>query len=86
MIGRIAFGETRSAGEVFYSKRDNADPFEVEDDGYLMSFIYDHATDKSEFVMWDAQTMDEAPVMRAECKTRIPNGFHTFFVEEKDLE
>ena len=51
-----------------------------------MSFVYDWKTDKSEFVMWDAHTMSETPVVRAECDTRVPNGFHTTFIQEDDLE
>ena len=85
-MGRINFGETKSAGEIFFHKRDGADPAKQEDDGYLMSFVYDWKTDKSEFVMWDAHTMSETPVVRAECDTRVPNGFHTTFIQEDDLE
>lgn len=57
IVGRINFGETKSAGEIFYHKKDNADPSKQEDDGYLMSFVYDWKTDQSEFVMWDAHSM-----------------------------
>jgi len=73
----INFGETKAAGEVFFHPKDNATS---EDDGYMMSFVYDWETRKSEFVMWDAKTMDPTPVMRAETNERVPNGFHTFFV------
>lgn len=59
----VEIGETKSAGEVFFHKKDNATS---EDDGYLMSFVYDYATDTSEFVMWDAKTMDDTPILRAE--------------------
>jgi carotenoid cleavage dioxygenase-like enzyme len=45
-----------------------------------MSFVYDWETNKSEFVMWDAKTMDNKPILRADCNLRVPNGFHTFFV------
>jgi carotenoid cleavage dioxygenase-like enzyme len=80
IIKKLDFGPTRTAGEVFFSPRDNATE---EDDGYCMSFVHDWATGKTEFVMWDAKTMDETPVLRAETKVRVPNGFHTFFVPEK---
>ena len=86
IIGRIDFGENKSSGEVFYHKKDSSDPFTDEDNGYLMGFVYDYTTDKSEFVMWDAKSMDSNPVVRAECQTRVPNGFHTFFVQEDDME
>jgi len=76
------FGPTRAAGEVFFSPRDNATE---EDDGYCMSFVYDWDTQSTEFVMWDAKTMDETPVLRAKTDQRVPNGFHTFFVPEAQL-
>lgn len=41
VIKQIAFGDTKTAGEVFYQKRENA---QSEDDGYLMSFVYDWET------------------------------------------
>lgn len=47
IVGRIDFKETESAGEVFYYKRDGSDPHTDEDNGYLMSFVYDYKTDKS---------------------------------------
>ena len=30
--------------------------------------------------------MDETPVVEAETEERVPNGFHTFFVQEDDIE
>jgi len=84
IVKKIDFGETKTAGEVFFSPRDGDD--RDEDDGYCMSFVYDWTTEKSEFVMWDAKTMDETPVLRAETNKRVPNGFHTFFVHEDELE
>ena len=51
-----------------------------------MSFVFDCTNGKSEFVMWDAKTMDNKPVLRAQTQERVPNGFHTFFVHEDELE
>ena len=77
IVERIKFGENKSGGEVFFQKRDGA---EDEDDGYLMTFVYDWVNNKSEFMMWDAKTMQKEPVVSAAIKTRVPNGFHTTFV------
>lgn len=60
LIKKIKFGDNKTAGEVFFQKKDNA---KTEDDGYLMTFVYDWVLNKSEFVMWDAKTMNEIPVM-----------------------
>lgn len=71
----VSFGETKTAGEVFFQKRDNA---KSEDDGYVMTFVYDWAKKESSFVMWDAQTLEvkvDAPL-----KDRVPHGFHGLFV------
>ena len=46
-----------------------------EDDGYLMTFVYDAASDSSRFVVMDAATMDSTPVASIELP-RIPHGFH----------
>jgi carotenoid cleavage dioxygenase-like enzyme len=46
-----------------------------EDDGYLMTFVYDADTDSSRYVVMDASTMDDTPVASIELP-RIPFGFH----------
>jgi carotenoid cleavage dioxygenase-like enzyme len=83
LVKKIKFGPTKAAGEVFFHKRENA---KSEDDGYLMSFVYDWKTKTSEFVMWDALTMSDEPVFVAPTKIRVPNGFHSIFVAEADLD
>ena len=51
VIGKIDFGPIKRGGEVFFQEREGAT---AEDDGYLMTYIYNIETDQSEFVMWDA--------------------------------
>ena len=46
-----------------------------EDDGYLMTYVYDARSDSSRFVIMDARTMDRTPVASIELP-RIPSGFH----------
>ena len=46
-----------------------------EDDGYLMTYVYDAGTDSSEFVIMDAASMDATPVASI-ALPRIPSGFH----------
>ena len=83
VVKSVPFGNTKTAGEVFFHKKENA---QSEDDGYLMTFVYDWDSDQSELVMWDAKTMEEKPVLRAKMKTRVPHGFHSYFVTEDELE
>ena len=47
-----------------------------EDDGYLMSYVYDPADDKSELVIVDASNMAADPIARVHLPARVPAGFH----------
>ena len=47
----------------------------AEDDGYLMTYVYDGASDTSEFVIYDAGSMSAEPVATVHLP-RIPFGFH----------
>jgi carotenoid cleavage dioxygenase len=68
----IDFGQGRQGGEPVFAPA--ADP-KSEDDGYLMTYVYDADTDSSEFVIMDAKSMDNAPVASIDLP-RIPSGFH----------
>lgn len=83
IVKYVAFGETRTAGEVFFHRRENATS---EDDGYIMTFVWDWSSQTSEIVMWDAKTMDEEPILRVATRSRVPMGFHSYFVPEDELE
>ena len=47
----------------------------TEDDGFLMTYVYDGASDSSEFVIYDAGSMSAEPVATVHLP-RIPFGFH----------
>lgn len=79
IVKKVSFGDTHTAGEVYYQQRDGSDPLKCEDDGYVMTLVHDWATDTSSFAMWDAQTLE--PVVGAELNQRAPNGFHGTFVQ-----
>ena len=78
VVGAVPFGKSKTAGEVYFQLRD--DP-KSEDDGYVMGFIYDYETMKSEFCMWDGITME--PVVNAPLKQRVPHGFHAIFIKNE---
>jgi carotenoid cleavage dioxygenase-like enzyme len=68
----ISFGRGCTPGEpVFVPAANGRD----EDDGYLMTFVHDAASDTSRFVVMDAKTMDDTPVASVELP-RVPSGFH----------
>jgi len=53
-----------------------------EDDGYLMTYVYDQHNEESELVIVDAGTMDNEPVARIHIPVRIPAGFHGSWIAD----
>ncbi|MFN2100046.1 carotenoid oxygenase family protein [Altererythrobacter sp. MF3-039] len=51
-----------------------------EDDGYLMSFVYDPSEDRSDLVILDAANLADAPLATIELPVRVPAGFHGSWV------
>jgi carotenoid cleavage dioxygenase len=68
-----AFGAGTGCGEaVFVPTSDRAG----EDQGCLMTLVYDAARDTSELVLLDAQNIADAPLARIQIPHRVPYGFH----------
>ncbi|CAM6114675.1 unnamed protein product [Calypogeia fissa] len=57
-----------------------------EDDVYLLSFVHDENTGKSEVVVIDGKTMSSSPVAVIEMPSRVPYGFHSLFITEEQLQ
>ncbi len=57
-----------------------------EDDGYLMTYVYDNHTDCSEFVVYNATTMSSEPVAKVPLPQRVPFGFHGYHITEAQLQ
>jgi len=72
----LDLGRGRTPGEPVFVPADGA---KNEDDGYLMTFVHNAATDTSAFVIHDARTMDRSPIASVELP-RIPSGFHGSWV------
>ena len=71
-IGRLP-GET-----VFVPAADGV----AEDDGYLMTYVYDASRNESDFVIFDASSMSAEPVATVHLP-RIPFGFHGNWVADQ---
>jgi carotenoid cleavage dioxygenase len=65
------FGAGKSLGEFVFHPRS---PEAAEDDGVLMGYVYDRATDRSELAILDARTL--ADIAAIKLPHRVPAGFH----------
>ncbi|KAG9449437.1 hypothetical protein H6P81_009402 [Aristolochia fimbriata] len=83
--GLFELGPGRYGSEAIYIPREPGVDSE-EDDGYLIFFVHDENTGKSEVNVIDAETMSPDPVAVIELPNRVPYGFHAFFVSEEQLQ
>jgi len=81
-VASIKYGGDRFGGEAVFVPRKNS---QAEDDGFLMAFVFDEKTEKSEFVVFDAKTMSPEPIVRVALPQRVPYGFHGLFIDEEKL-
>lgn len=72
----IELGKGRVSGEAVFAPAAGGT---AEDDGYLMTFVYDAASDSSEYVIYDAKTMSTDPIATVQLP-RVPFGFHGSWV------
>jgi carotenoid cleavage dioxygenase len=73
----IDLGRGRLQGESSFVPSADA---KSEDDGYLMTYVYDAESDASEFAIFDAASMSDEPVATVQLP-RVPFGFHGNWVE-----
>ncbi|KAI5073067.1 hypothetical protein GOP47_0011080 [Adiantum capillus-veneris] len=83
--GMIIFGQGRYGSEAIFVPRSPGED-EMEDDGYLICFVHDEGSGKSEVRIYDAKTMVPQPVGVVKLPCRVPYGFHAFFVSEEQLQ
>ncbi len=73
------YGEGRVTLEpVFVPRSDDA----AEDDGWIMSYVYDATTDSSDVVILNAQDFTGEPVAVVSLPQRVPFGFHGNWVPD----
>ncbi len=76
------FGAGRYGGEAVFVPRPGAT---AEDDGWLITFVYDKESGTSELVVVNAQDVTATPVARVIVPQRVPYGFHGAWVCEEQL-
>lgn len=74
---RFDLGEGRHTGEAVFIARENATN---EDDGYLMSLVFDEGSNTSSLLILDAQALD--PIASVALPVRVPHGFHGSWISD----
>jgi carotenoid cleavage oxygenase len=67
------YGPGRMTLEPVFVPREGAT---AEDDGYVMSYVYDATTDRSDVVILDGQDFAGDPIATINLPARVPFGFH----------
>ena len=70
----------RNASEAVFVPAEGAAP--DSDEGWLMSYVHDEATNETELVVLDASDMAAAPVARIGLPQRVPYGFHGSWIPD----
>jgi carotenoid cleavage dioxygenase-like enzyme len=76
------FGEGRWGSEAPFAPRPGAS---AEDDGYVVSYVYDEREGRSEVEVLDAADLTAGPVCRIKLPVRVPIGFHATWVPGERL-
>jgi carotenoid cleavage dioxygenase len=75
------FGPLQVPSEcVFVPSREDA----AEDDGWLLTFVYDGARGGSDLVVLDASGMERPPTARIRLPQRVPFGFHGSWIARRE--
>lgn len=77
------FGSDQIPGEAVFVPRDpDTTQTAGEDDGWLLTFVFDKPTNTSSFVVLDAQDISAAPVATVPLPQRVPFGFHGSWIAD----
>lgn len=71
------FGAGRYGGEAVFVPHSAAT---AEDEGWLLTYVYDQTEATSELIVINAQDFTAAPVARVQLPQRVPYGFHGIWV------
>lgn len=85
VLGILDLGHGRFGSEAVFVPRETGTRIE-EDDGFLIFFAHDESTGKSKVLVIDAKTMSPEPVAVVDLPSRVPYGFHAFFVSEEQIQ
>ncbi|MBM4361402.1 MAG: carotenoid oxygenase family protein, partial [Deltaproteobacteria bacterium] len=69
----LELAPAESADEAFFVP---ASDKSGEDEGYLLSYVYDRRTERTSLYILDAQDIEAGPVAKVKLPVRVPFGFH----------
>lgn len=75
----FSFARSFDAGEPVFIP---TAPDSTEDDGYLMTFVFDRREQKSSLTIFRAQALERGAIAQVHLPVRIPYGFHGYWVPE----
>ncbi|MCO5559980.1 hypothetical protein L7F22_013584 [Adiantum nelumboides] len=87
VVARREYGEGCTGGEPFFVPRKlkrGGEQLE-EDDGYLLCYVHNEGTGLSELLVMDARSPSLKVVAAVQLPSRVPNGFHGWFVSQEQL-
>ncbi|GFP81523.1 probable carotenoid cleavage dioxygenase 4 chloroplastic, partial [Phtheirospermum japonicum] len=85
IVASRIYGPGCYGGEPFFVPREPDNPDADEDDGYLVTYVHNENTEKSNFIVMDAKSPNLDIVADVMLPARVPYGFHGMFVKENDL-
>ena len=77
------YSKDNFGGEAAFAPRQGAT---AEDDGYLITFVYNAREHSSELHILDAQHIEQPPLARIPIPQRVPIGFHTCWISQKEID
>ncbi len=77
------FGAGRTGGEPVFVPRSASS---AEDDGWLITYVFDAADQRSELVVIESQDFSAPPLARVKIPARIPVGFHGTWIDAGKLQ
>lgn len=81
MVAMYKHGEGRCGGEAYFAPKYDQGREVQEDEGWLMTYVYDSTAEHSELVIVDAQSFVETA--RIKLPRRVPHGFHSLWVKNQ---
>lgn len=76
------FGPHQYGTEAAFAPKKNAS---CEDDGYVITYLYNEELDHSELIILDAKQFDIGPIARIALPQPVPMGFHATWISGENF-